>query len=149
MQEELIRLSPVSQRKEPIRLTPEIVENIKELGQKGLKHREIAQLTGLERSTVTKALSAYAIEQQGLEGYKDARAEIFAGLQHRFLVSITNEEIQKMAPRDRVLSAGILYDKERLERGLSTNNIDAHLMLRNDQTLDSKLQELQALVDSL
>jgi len=38
-------------------------------------------------------------------------------------MSLTEADIKKMSARDRVLAFGILYDKERLERGQSTENI--------------------------
>lgn len=110
---------------------------------------DIGRIVGTSHSNVVQILARYNIEQQETEGFKEYRGDILAGLQHRILKSITDEDIKKSPMGSRVLAVAQLYDKERLERGLSTNNIDAHLMLRNDQTLDSKLQELQALVDNL
>jgi len=54
------------------------------------------------------------------------------------LYSLTPEEIKKMPPGSRVNSYGILYDKERIERGLHTakiqhEDIDANLALIEEE----------------
>ncbi len=55
--------------------------------------------------------------------YVNHRPTVFAHIQRIILNSITDADIKKANLRDKIVSAGILYDKERLETGQSTQNI--------------------------
>jgi hypothetical protein len=88
-----------------------------------LTHKAIADLNHVERSTVSKILEKYNIQTGDADQYERQRATIFRGLQHKFLSSITDDDIAKTPAVQRVTSAAILYDKERLEQGKSTGNI--------------------------
>lgn len=68
-------------------------------------------------------MQRYGITHNLIHDYKSNRADIFAGLQHRLLQSITDEDIKKAPIGSRVLAAAQIYDKERLERGESTQNL--------------------------
>ena len=91
------------------------------LAKKGLTHGEIARLQGCDRSNISKVLQRYGVEERRVNKYKEYRADILAGLQDRLLSSIPDSDIQKSGMYTRVVSAGILYDKERLERGQATS----------------------------
>lgn len=104
----------VADRQEVIR-TAEVNPN--------LSHQDIATLHNVERSTVSKILADYSLTQSKVNGFKEQRADILAGLQARMLISITDEDIKKMPGGSRVLAAAQLFDKERLERDLSTSNV--------------------------
>jgi CRISPR/Cas system CSM-associated protein Csm2 small subunit len=88
-----------------------------------LTHQQIADLKDVERSTVSRILAEYKIDARKNEEFKAHRADVFAGLQHRILKNITDEEIKKAPLQVKMMSVGIAYDKERLERGESTENI--------------------------
>jgi hypothetical protein len=88
-----------------------------------LTTREIAAIADTEHSYVIKTLQRYGIEREPLERYKRSRADIFAGLQERILSSVTTEDIQKASLFQKAGVVGLLYDKERLESGLSTGNL--------------------------
>lgn len=93
-----------------------------ELAQQGLSHSEIAKIQGCDHSNITRVLQRYGVTDN-YKDYKQHRADILAGLQHRLLSSITDNDIQKTPAIQRIMAAGILYDKERLERGLSNSNV--------------------------
>lgn len=57
-----------------------------------------------------------------IENYKNNRADVLAGLQDKLLRSVTDETIKKANIRDLAIAYGTFYDKERLERGQSTQN---------------------------
>lgn len=84
---------------------------------------EIARIADCDRSNVTRTLQRYGIDTVATDDYKSRRADVFAGLQQRILQSITDEAIKKTPAIQLVTAASILYDKERLERGESTQNI--------------------------
>jgi len=83
----------------------------------------IAKMVGVSPQAVHQAMSRYIKDIDALKDYKDNRADILADKQGMLLSSITPAEVKKMQPRDRVVAYGILYDKERLERGQSTQNV--------------------------
>jgi len=51
--------------------------------------------------------------------------------------------LKKVNIRDAVVSAGILYDKERLERGQSTANADMRILSTTLQELEAQERELK------
>jgi hypothetical protein len=124
-------------RRKHSRLTKEKQQDIIELAESNpnLTHTQIASLEDCERSTVSRVLAKYGIEQQEVEDYKQHRADIFGGLQKRILKSITDEDIKKAPVGSRILAVAQLYDKERLERGQSTENVSL---------LVGAIQDLQA-----
>ena len=83
----------------------------------------IAKMAGSDTSYTIEVLQRYGLIQQNVNDYKNHRADILSGLQHRLISSITQDEIQKSPIGTRVLAACQLYDKERLERGMSSENI--------------------------
>lgn len=83
-----------------------------------LSKSQIADLQGVDRTTVSKILKRYNTSRLRVDNFKEYRADIFAGLQERLLSSITPAEIKKMQPGSRVLAAAQLYDKEAIERGV-------------------------------
>jgi len=84
---------------------------------------EIAEIVGIDKSNVNRALKKYGLRRADIDGYKNNRADILAGLQTRVLQSVTDVDIEKAPFRDKIVALGILFDKERLERGQSTGNL--------------------------
>ena len=84
---------------------------------------EIAKIADTDHSHVIKTLQRYGIDRTHVDRYKAHRADILAGMQERLLNNITKADIKKAPMRDKIVAAGILYDKERLERDLSTANV--------------------------
>jgi len=82
--------------------------------------RDIATLADVSHPHVIATLQRYGVDQGQVEAYKSHRGDILAGLQHRLLVSVTDEDIKKAPLGSRILAAAQLYDKERLERGQAT-----------------------------
>ncbi len=58
-----------------------------------------------------------------LDTYKNHRADILAGIQARLLRAVDDDRLDKTPVGSLVLAACQLYDKERLERGMSTSNM--------------------------
>jgi len=88
-----------------------------------LTTREIAKIADTDHTHVIKTLQRYGIDRVHVNRYKSHRADILAGMQEKLMNSITKADIKKAPMRDKVVSVGILYDKERLERDLSTANV--------------------------
>lgn len=88
-----------------------------------LTTREIGAIAECSHVSVINTLRRYGIEREHVDNFKRTRADILAGLQEKILNSLTDEDIQKAPMGSRVLAACQLFDKERLERDLSTSNV--------------------------
>jgi hypothetical protein len=82
--------------------------------------REIAKIADCSHVTVVNTLKKYYIDKQDVDNYRKYRGDILAGVQHRIIRSITDDNIKDMPVGQRIMSYGILYDKERLERNQAT-----------------------------
>lgn len=88
----------------------------------GATQAQVAKSVNVSKPAITQILKRYGIERNLLESFKENRADIFAGIQETVAASLTDADIKKASVRDRTILMGTLYDKERLERGLSTQN---------------------------
>ncbi len=111
---------------------------------KGLNYDDIAQLLGVSRGCVIANLGSYMAEGLDLTIFKQNRADLLAGKQAQILKTLSEAEIRKASPYQRVGMFGILYDKERLERGQSTQNVSYAAMSRELEDLDREILELEA-----
>jgi hypothetical protein len=89
-----------------------------------LSTHKIAGLVPCHHTSVIKCLTKYHIDAKGLESYKQHRGDIVAGVGERIIKSVTDDDIKRMPIGQRIMSYGILYDKERLERGQATSITD-------------------------
>ena len=108
-----------------------------ELANRGMTNPEIAKITGVASSTVYRFLSQTIPEREALEHFKAGRADVFASLslkslelQEKIVETFDDRIISALTPSQKSgllmtlnVQAGTLFDKERLERGKSTNNI--------------------------
>jgi hypothetical protein len=89
---------------------------------KGLSYADIGKAVGCSHSNVIRRLDNFGYDKKAVDSFKSNRADIYAVYGRKILYSVTDSDIQKMAPRDRFMAMGILYDKERLERqGLASD----------------------------
>lgn len=96
---------------------------------------EIAESVNTSPQHVNQTLKRFGIEPNAVESFKQHRADILAGMQEKLLNSIEMVEIKSARDqKDSITGFGILYDKERLERGQATS-FEAHI------DLTGKLQE--------
>jgi hypothetical protein len=87
-----------------------------------LNNTQIGKLINTPRETVSKVLTRYGIDMGAVESYQKHRADIFDALQHRIIASVTDDDINKATLMQRMASVGVLYDKMRIERGLSDSS---------------------------
>lgn len=106
-----------------VRLEPIPTATLFEYRKKNLTYDEIGKIHGLTKQAVHSRLKDAGLADHSLHNYTTNRADILAWLQGRLLFSLTDAEIKRMAPDRRIWCYGVLYDKERLERGMSTDNI--------------------------
>lgn len=88
-----------------------------------ITHKQLAKLSDADVSSISKCFARYGIKQQHLDAFKINRADILAGIQETVASTFTEDDIKGASLRDRTILFGTLYDKERLERGQSTQNV--------------------------
>jgi len=115
------------------------IEAIIDARQKGLTQPQIAKLYDVTPSAISRRLKD--VDIPGLEKFKRNRADIFAHKQRQILDAITPAKMEGAAINTLAVSLGIMYDKERLERGQSTANVSYKGTL---EAVDAKMQEMAA-----
>jgi len=109
-----------------------------------LSCRQIGAIVNTDHAHVVRTLQQYGITKERVDAYKLHRAEILAGIQSRVLSSITDEDIKQASLMQRMASVGIAYDKERIERGLSTEIHDYRVVRENVLHLDIEIRRLES-----
>jgi len=111
--------------------------------EKDLSYGQIAAIQGVTRQAIHKRIKHLEPTEE-TQTYKSHRADILAHSQLRLLQELTPAKLKKMPGRDLIVGAGILYDKERLERGQSTANI-----AYDAQSIGERYAQLKELADSI
>ena len=83
----------------------------------------IAETVGCTIGRLRGLLKRYDLVAKKVQSFKDHRADIFADLQRRILKSITDADLARTPVGSRLLALCHLYEKERLERDLTTANV--------------------------
>lgn len=113
-----------NEKEKPIRMSPKVLQMVEmKLRNPAVTTREIGKVVGRHHATVSRALKRYGIESKSVKDFRDNRANVLAGYQDRILRAIDDESLKKASLKDKVVSVGILYDKEALETGRSTHNV--------------------------
>lgn len=118
------------------------ISTILQYKNKGLSDTEISRLVGCSQQNISQRLQEYRLEIDGLKAFKENRADTFAVLESKLLNSLCESDIKSMSAGSRITGAAILYDKERLERGQSTQNIAYTDMSRRLSELDNEINRL-------
>ena len=123
------------------------ISRIIQLRKRGNSYSEIGKILGCTKQNVELRLRPFKGEIEALESFKEQRADVLAVYQQKLLNSLTDSDIKRMPPGTRLTGFGILYDKERLERGQSTDNIAVEALiedLHNTQEQLDKIRERKA-----
>ena len=107
------------------------LEDILELRRKDLTMEQISAILKCSVANVSKRLKGFAPVRVKIDRYKRHRADLLTLTQATIHDSISPEVIAEAPLLQRTTALGIMYDKERMERGLSTSNVDIHTDIRN------------------
>ena len=88
-----------------------------------LSQRELAKELKVSRNTVSKALDKVSDYKGEIELFRKQRGDILDAKQALILGAINSKKVGEAKLRDLAVAAGILFDKNRLERNLSSSNI--------------------------
>lgn len=117
------------------------IEKFIELRKKGLSHNQIAKVLGCSNAASYYRLSAIKDELECAEAFKTNKADYLNHKQWMLLNRLNDETIKDMSGLQLVTGAAILYDKQRLEDGKSTSNIDIHAELQSASSLLISLKQ--------
>lgn len=109
-----------------------------------LTHGEIADEMGVSRVGITRALQRIPPEilsGRTVEEYRQNRAKMFAGMQRMIIQNITPEKLKTASLAQLGTLFGIFYDKERLEKGQSTENTAIAMKMDLDSETKGKIQD--------
>jgi predicted transcriptional regulator len=110
----------------------------------GLTQAEIAKLLGVSVPSISKLLKPHKQALASLDAYRARRADVMCLMGRELLYSLGPAEIKAMPPASRVTAAAILFDKERLERGQSTANVEYSAFDKKIKVLDNEIVELES-----
>ena len=111
---------------------------------KNLSISDTARLLNSSKSNISTRLSKAGYKPAYLQLYKDHRADILSSYQQLILNSITPEDLKKAGLSQKMMAYGVLYDKERLERGQSTENIAYADMAKAQAQVQEKLHAFES-----
>ena len=124
---------------------------VKQKTEQKLSYKQIGILQGVDQAAVFRAIH-HLIPTDTTQYFKANRADIFARMEERVMKRVNVDAIKIGNPRafkDAMTGVGILYDKERLERGQSTQNIsyaDSNARVQElRKATESKLKILEEL----
>lgn len=110
----------------------------------GMTYEEIGKIEGVSKVAVYKQISDLLPNNNDIEIYKQHRADILAKKQVELLQALTPDKIKEASALQLITGMGILTDKERLERGQSTQNVETVVQsLSSDR--ESLLKEIEIL----
>lgn len=114
------------------------IEAIIDLKAQNFSNSEIAQRLNCHPSNITGRLQAIERTKQ----YVKNRVFILQDLQRKLLNHLTDGKLKKANPQQLVWAYGVIYDKERLETGQSTQNIVYADMIKAKESIKSERQKL-------
>ncbi len=95
--------------------------------------KEAGKVLGCTGSNIATRLTAAGLRWSELSAevdrFRSVRADLLASVQRRVLSELTGEKLKKANAQQLVTVFGILYDKERLERGKSINDQALYVVL--------------------
>ena len=112
-----------------------------ELRNKGLSYPEIGKIMNCHHTNVIRRLQDYAHLIDDNKSFKDNRADILSVVQNKIISNITPDDILKASLLQKTTAISQLYDKERLERGLSTQITENKDLILS---LQAKIDEFKA-----
>lgn len=112
----------------------------------GIGSRDIATITkSMDHSTICRRLKKLT-PRKSSEIFRELRADVLSEVQRKILTRATTHIENARDCRDYATAFGVFYDKERLERGQSTENIG---YLDYNRALDQITAEARKLAQEL
>ena len=120
------------------------IVKFKRLFQLGLTHEEIAEFFGVSREVVTirvKKLGLERIKYTPTEFKHNMETELLGRMQ-KILNSMSDDKVERASLSQLIMAFGIMFDKMRLMRGESTQNVAALNVHALDPTALESIREI-------
>jgi predicted DNA-binding protein YlxM (UPF0122 family) len=88
----------------------------------GLSYSEIAAIEGVSPQAIHSSIKDL-LPTEETKTFQEHRADILAEIQRKLITCIDDKLAKSLVERRGLVDFGILFDKERLERGQSTQNL--------------------------
>lgn len=85
--------------------------------------KQIAEMTGAKRTLVNQITTMIRKYMPHVGKFKDARSDIYTIEEMRYLDFITDKKLNKTNARDLAAMAKMAWEKDRVEKGASTDNV--------------------------
>jgi hypothetical protein len=115
-----------------------------ELRLKGLSYNQIAQYFNVSETAVIERLQGHISNPDDLRAYRKYKLDIWEGKQADLMKSFGYADHKKMSGLQKVTAWGIIDDKLRREKGLTTANIGWVDYTRDMADLDKEIDTLEA-----
>ena len=137
-----VDLSPADLSVKPLNHCKNIpLEKMIALRKRGLSYDQIAKLCGCSKPNVIERLAKVQGEIDNIPHFKKYKDEVILLKQSKIINALTDAQIEKMAPRDKVLAFGILEDK--LDRRSQANKPNLSINIRiSPEQLKAMAQEM-------
>jgi len=99
----------------------------------------IARILKCDKSNISRRLKDYDQHIKGLPEFKKNKADILSVIQSKIINGINESDIKKASLLQKTTAVSQLIDKERLERGQSTENVSIQALMSD---LDQKEKEI-------
>jgi hypothetical protein len=123
------------------------IEKILELKGKNLSSSQIAKLLNCHSSAIRARLTDHCYMAENLESFKNHRPDLLAMHQSQILSNVATAKVKPPRTvrdlKDAVTAFGILYDKERLERGMSTDIVDHNVLVNHVFQVDLEIRRIE------
>jgi len=108
-----------------------VPEALKLRHENNLSYSQIGAIQGVSKTAICKAIKDLP-NPNDVSDFIDNRSDIFAAQQLRVLQAITDDDIKKARLAEKAMFFGVLYDKERVNRGQATsyNMVDIRALVQ-------------------
>ena len=116
---------------------------------KGLSYRQIGDTFAVSHQAVHQRLQSlkHLAEPQEVKAYENNKTSILSAVEHRLVTDLLEPDKRKKSSLyQTATSYGIIYDKNRLENGLSTENISINVKL---EAISNELSSGRSVLDLL
>lgn len=124
------------------------IEDIIELRGKKLSYSQIGKVLGCSKQAIGGRLKKIGVNLERAEAYGKNKSAYLNYKQWMLLNSVDEAAVKEMHPYQRIVSASILYDKQRLEDNRSTANVSVRDMSAQIDDTNRQIDNLINILDT-
>jgi transposase len=121
---------------------------VKSLVDAGMSYQKVSEIVGVAKGSITNIVREFEASRELVAYYEKNRSDLLAHDQIVYRSYITPDKLEKASARDLEIMRGVCYDKERLERGKSTENVSAIVemirRMKEEEALEGERQRIES-----